>query len=74
MSYSYSLLGTACTSKTIASTSNNKFLPLQAPVYFKQHTCMMKYPERKFSDNVANFESQLVPQNPQNPPNCYDLK
>ena len=60
MSYSYSVLGTGCTSNTIARTSNNKFLPLQSPIYLKQHTYTMQYPGRGFSSSFAN----VVPTDP----------
>lgn len=53
---SYSLLGTSCMPHTIACTSNHKFLPLQAPIYKKQHTYMLQYPGGSvISDNLSRI-------------------
>lgn len=51
---SYSLLGTSCTSKTIACTSNHKFLPLHSSEYFKHATYMLQYPGDSASTAIYN--------------------
>ena len=54
---SYSVLGTSCVSRTMAFTSNHKFLPLKDPVYRKQYTYMMQYPGDPLSTNLQNVFS-----------------
>ena len=51
---SYSLLGTSCTSKTIACTSNHKFLPLHSSEYLKHTTYMLQYPGNSASTVISN--------------------
>ena len=46
----YTLLGNQCCTETIACTSNQKFLPLYAPIYKQQFNYMRRYP------GISTFE------------------
>ena len=50
---SYNLLGMSCKSKTIACTSNHKFLTLHSPEYLKHGTYMMQYPGNSASTSIS---------------------
>jgi hypothetical protein len=51
---SYRLLGESCKPQTMACTSNHKFLPLNASIYKKQFTYMMKYPGTTITSTLEN--------------------
>jgi hypothetical protein len=51
---SYNILGMSCKSKTIACTSNHKFLPLHSPEYLKHDTYMMQYPGNNSATSISH--------------------
>ena len=51
----YSVLGTSCSSRTIAFTSNKKFFPVCAPIYNKKYNYVLKCPGS--SDTNTNHQT-----------------
>lgn len=61
----YARLGNACLPKTLACTSNEKFILPNDPIYLKQQTDMLSYPSNLgvYDDAVSGVDNEKTQMN-----------